>query len=243
MNIDKFVQELKKININITDKQLDDLNVYANFLIEFNSHTNLTAITEMDEIYLKHFYDSLVLAKYINLNEVNNLIDIGTGAGFPGMVLKIVFPNLDVTLLDSNNKKLKFLDELINKLDLKGVRTVYERAEEFARKGNIEKYDLVTSRAVAALPVLSELCLPLTKVNGVFFALKGSNGEEELKLSNNIISKLNGKVEYIDKFNLADTDEGRTAISIRKIGKNPSGYPRDYGKIKKDYQRMINGNK
>ena len=143
MNINEFTQELNKNGITLTDKQLDELNTYKEFLKDYNSHTNLTTITEDDDIYLKHFYDSLTLAKYVNLNEVNNMLDIGTGAGFPGMVIKIVFPNIDMYLMDSNNKKLDFLTQLSEKLGLTNVHMLHVRAEEYA-KTNRESFGYVS---------------------------------------------------------------------------------------------------
>ena len=240
MNINEFTQELNKIGITLTDKQLDELNTYKEFLKEYNSHTNLTTITEDDDIYLKHFYDSLTLAKYVNLNEVNNMLDIGTGAGFPGMVIKIVFPNIDMYLMDSNNKKLDFLTQLSEKLGLTNVHMLHVRAEEYA-KTNRESFDLVTSRAVAALPILTELALPLTKVDGKFVALK-ANASEEIRLSKDIINKLNGNIEFIEEFTLPKLEDPRTIIVMSKKGHTNDLYPRDYGKIKKDYERM-KGNK
>ena len=240
MNINEFINELKNIGIEITDKQLDDLNTYKEFLKEYNSHTNLTTIVEDNEIYLKHFYDSLSLAKYINLNEVNNMLDIGTGAGFPGMVIKILFPNIDMYLMDSNNKKLDFLTQLTKKLKLDNIHMLHVRAEEYA-KSNRESFDLVTSRAVAALPILSELALPLTKIDGKFIALK-ANAQEEIRLSKDIINKLNGNIDLIDEFKLPKLDDPRTVIVISKKGHTSDTYPREYGKIKKDYERM-KGNK
>lgn len=240
MNINEFTQELEKIGITLTDKQLDQLNIYKEFLKEYNSHTNLTTIIEDKEIYLKHFYDSLTLAKYVNLNEVNNMLDIGTGAGFPGMVLKIVFPHIDMYLMDSNNKKLDFLTQLSEKLGLTNVHMLHVRAEEYA-KTNRESFDIVTSRAVAALPILTELALPLTKVDGKFVALK-ANASEEVRLSKDIINKLNGKIDFIEEFNLPKLDDPRTIIVMSKNGHTSETYPREYGKIKKDYER-IKGNK
>ena len=240
MNINEFTQELNKIGITLTDKQLDELNTYKEFLKEYNSHTNLTTITEDNEIYLKHFYDSLTLAKYVNLNEVNNMLDIGTGAGFPGMVIKIVFPNIDMYLMDSNNKKLDFLTQLSEKLGLTNVHMLHVRAEEYA-KTNRESFDLVTSRAVAALPILAELALPLTKGNGKFVALK-ANASEEIRLSKDIINKLNGSIDFIEEFTLPKLEDSRTIIVMSKKGHTNDLYPREYGKIKKDYERM-KGNK
>ena len=240
MNINEFIEELNKIGITLNDSQLDELNTYKEFLKEYNSHTNLTTITEDNEIYLKHFYDSLTLAKYVDLNNVNKMLDIGTGAGFPGMVIKIVFPNIDMYLMDSNNKKLDFLTQLSEKLGLTNVHMLHVRAEEYA-KTNRESFDLVTSRAVAALPILTELALPLTKVDGKFVALK-ANASEEIRLSKSIIEKLNGNIDLIDEFTLPKLEDPRTIIVISKKGHTNESYPRDYGRIKKDYERM-KGNK
>lgn len=240
MNINEFIEELNKIGITLTDKQLDELNTYKEFLKEYNSHTNLTTITEDNEIYLKHFYDSLTLAKYVDLSNVNKMLDIGTGAGFPGMVIKIVFPSIDMYLMDSNNKKLDFLTQLSEKLGLTNVHMLHVRAEEYA-KTNRESFDLVTSRAVAALPILTELALPLTKVDGKFIALK-ANASDEIRLSKSIIEKLNGNIDLIDEFTLPKLEDPRTIIVISKKGHTNESYPRDYGRIKKDYERM-KGNK
>lgn len=240
MNINEFIEELNKIGISLSDKQLDELNIYKEFLKEYNSHTNLTTITEDNDIYLKHFYDSLTLAKYVDLSKVNNMLDIGTGAGFPGMVIKIVFPHIDMYLMDSNNKKLDFLTKLSEKLNLTNVHMLHVRAEEYA-KDNRESFDLVTSRAVAALPILTELALPLTKVDGKFVALK-ANAQDEIRLSKDIINKLNGNIDFIEEFKLPKLDDPRTIIVMSKKGHTNNLYPREYGKIKKDYERA-KGNK
>jgi 16S rRNA (guanine527-N7)-methyltransferase len=240
MNINEFIEELNKIGISLSDKQLDELNIYKEFLKEYNSHTNLTTITEDNDIYLKHFYDSLTLAKYVDLSKVNNMLDIGTGAGFPGMVIKIVIPHIDMYLMDSNNKKLDFLTHLSEKLNLTNVHMLHVRAEEYA-KDNRESFDLVTSRAVAALPILTELALPLTKVDGKFVALK-ANAQDEIRLSKDIINKLNGNIDFIEEFKLPKLDDPRTIIVMSKKGHTNNLYPREYGKIKKDYERT-KGNK
>ena len=236
MNINEFIEELNKIGITLSDSQLDQLNTYKEFLKEYNSHTNLTTITEDNEIYLKHFYDSLTLAKYVDLRNVNKMLDIGTGAGFPGMVIKIVFPNIDMYLMDSNNKKLDFLTQLSEKLGLTNVHMLHVRAEEYA-KTNRESFDLVTSRAVAALPILTELALPLTKVDGKFVALK-ANASEEIRLSKDIINKLNGNIDFIEEFTLPKLEDPRTIIVMSKKGHTSDLYPREYGKIKKEYDRL-----
>ena len=175
MNKEQFINELKKININITDEMLSKLDEYYHILVEENSKYNLTAITDEPSVYLKHFYDSLSIIKIINLNK-QYLLDIGTGAGFPGLVLKIIFPNLKIDLLDSTNKKCLFLQKVIDKLKLKDINVINARAEEYA-KVNREKYDLVTSRAVAPLKHLLEYSIPLLKVNGHFISLKSNIDE------------------------------------------------------------------
>lgn len=237
MNKDTFLRELEKLNINIDDNKIDMLDKYAEFLIEYNKHTNLTAITDLNDIYLKHFYDSLTIIRDIDLNKIDSMIDVGTGAGFPGMVLKIIFPHLKVTLLDSNNKKTKFLSELVNLLNLDNVSIINERSEDFARK-NLDSYDFVTSRAVTTLPALVELCLPLVKENGYFIPLKG-DAKEEISVSTNIIKKLNGNIESIDEFNLPIENAKRTIIKIKKVGLTPKGYPRNYASIKKDVEKIL----
>ncbi len=231
MNVEEFIKACNELNISLDDKTLSNLNIYKEYLKEYNSHTNLTTITEDEDIYLKHFYDSLTIVKAIDLNSVNSLIDVGTGAGFPGMVLKIVFPHLNVTLIDSNNKKTTFLSNLKNKLNLDNLTIINERSEEFAHK-HIDEYDVVTSRAVANLRVLTELCLPMVKVGGKFIPLKATV-DEEIKEANNIINTLNGKLSNKITFNLPKEESLRNILVIDKLDKNPKGYPRNYGKIKK----------
>ena len=231
MNKELFIKELEKIGFNITEEQLNSLDIYCKFLLEYNSHTNLTAIKEEDQVYLKHFYDSITFIKAIDLNNMNNLIDIGTGAGFPGMVLKILFPNLEVTLLDSNNKKIKFLEELSEKLNLTKINFFHGRAEDFCIK-NRESFDIVTARAVSNMTTLTELCMPLVKLNGYFIAMKGSN-EDEVKESLDAIEILGGQIEENIKFNLPIEDSGRQIVKIKKIKNTPKEYPRRYEKIVK----------
>ena len=232
MNKEEFVVKVKELGLELNDKQIKQFADYANFLIEYNKHTNITAITDLESIYLKHFYDSLTIIKQdmVDISNVNNLIDIGTGGGFPGMVLKIAYPSIDVTLLDSNNKKTKFLEELSKVLEL-DVNIINDRSEEYALN-HLETYDLVVSRAVANLRVLTELCLPLVKVNGYFISLKG-NIEEELKEAESIITKLNGKVINIINLLLPGEEAVRNNVYIKKMDKTPKGYPRNYCKIKK----------
>lgn len=232
MNKNEFIKELELLGIKLSDEQLNKLEIYCEFLLEYNKHTNLTAIKEKEQVYLKHFYDSLTIVKAIDLSKYSNLLDIGTGAGFPGMVIKIVFPELEITLLDSNNKKIKFLQELSKKLNLNKINFYHGRAEEFCQK-NRESFDIVTARAVSNMSTLSELCIPLVKKEGYFIALKGSN-IEELKEANNGIKKLGGIVEKNVILSLPIEDSQRHIIVIKKIEKTPNIYPRRYEKIIKN---------
>lgn len=229
MTIEEFKIELNKININPTEEELRNLEIYANMLLEYNKRFNLTAITKIDEIYLKHFYDSLTLTKVIDLNSELKVLDIGTGAGFPGIVLKIFFPKLEVTLLDSNNKKIMFLNDVIKELKLEGINTIHSRAEELSKEFR-EYFDIVTSRAVANLRVLAELSIPYVKVGGYFIALKGK-AEEELKESESTIKALDCKIEQQERFILPDNISERTIIKIKKEKTTPSTIPRKYDKI------------
>lgn len=231
MNRELFIKYVEDLNLKVTSSQLDQLEIYANFLLEYNEHTNLTAIKTKEEVYLKHFYDSLTLVKYIDLNNYESLVDIGTGAGFPGMVLKIIYPHLKVILIDSNNKKIKFLDELIKKLDIKNIETINTRSEDYARSHK-DKYDIVTARAVTSMPILSELCLPLVKKGGYFIPLK-ADVTEELEASTNILHELNASIESINEFSLPIEQSKRTIIKIKKTGTTPDKYPRTYDKMKK----------
>lgn len=231
MNKQEFINRVSELGINLTEEQLVQLDTYCNFLLEYNSHTNLTAIKEEDQVYLKHFYDSLTFIKAIDVTKYNNLLDIGTGAGFPGMVLKIVFPNLEVTLLDSNNKKINFLQELSNKLGLTKINFYHGRAEDFCVK-NRESFDIVTARAVTNMTALSELCLPLVKLNGYFIALKGSN-QDELNDSKNAIKILGGLIEDTINFELPYDGGERNIVRIIKQKNTPKEYPRRYDKIVK----------
>lgn len=230
MNKDEFLKSLENLNINATEEMLEKLEIYCNFLIEYNKHTNLTAIINKDDIYLKHFYDSLTIIKVIDLSTIKNLIDIGTGAGFPGMVLKIFFPNLDVTLLDSNNKKTIFLKSLSEKLNI-NVNIVNDRVENYS-KYNLNKYDVVTSRAVANLRVLSELCLPLTKLEGLFIPLKGMI-DDKYEDSLDTINILGAKILKKESFNLKNNSNIRNIIVIKKYKLTNLEDIRSYDKILK----------
>lgn len=229
MTEEEFITELTKLNIEVTPEKLDQLKEYASFLLEYNQHTNLTAIRDINEVYLKHFYDSLTIVKAINLKEVNTLLDIGTGPGFPGMVLKIIYPHLQITLMDSNNKKINFLKALAQELNL-NVEIIYGRAEEFIVNRR-EYYDVVTSRAVASLDILAELSISYVKTNGLFVAMK-SNYQEELQATLPILKKLDSKVEKIEKFSLPKIEANRAIICIRKEKATNHKYPRNYNQIK-----------
>ena len=230
MNKEQFINELKKININISVDTLSDLEEYYKILVEENEKYNLTAITEESQVYLKHFYDSLCLVKVIDLDS-QYLLDIGTGAGFPGLVLKIVFPNLKIDLIDSTNKKCLFLQKVIDKLKLKDINVINARAEEFA-KNNREKYDIVTSRAVAPLKHLLEYSIPVLKVNGNFISLK-SNIDEELKNIDNYHKKLYLTQEEVVTYQLPYELSLRTLYKVTKGKSTPLIYPRMYSQIKK----------
>lgn len=230
MNKEEFISALKNLNINITDKALNDLDTYYKMLIEYNSHTNLTRITEENEVYLKHFYDSLTLVKAIDLDN-QTLLDIGTGAGFPGLVLKIVFPNLKVTLVDSLNKRIAFLKSVIEKLNLKDIEAIHARAEEYASKKR-ESFDIVTSRAVANMSMLSELCIPFVKNHGYFIPMK-ADAKDELKVAEKGIKTLGGVLKDTIIFELPYDAGTRTLIKIEKLVKTSVKYPRKFSEIKK----------
>lgn len=232
MNKDELIEELKKININLDEKKQNMLDEYYELLLEWNEKINLTSITKKDDVYLKHFYDSLTLIKAVNLNDNLSLCDIGTGAGFPGLVLKICFPNLKITLVDSLSKRVDFLKKVIEKLNLKDIDAVHARAEDFS-KDNRESFDIVTSRAVAKLNILSELCIPLVKVNGYFIPMK-ANIDEEINISKNSLNILNSKIEDIISFKLPKEESIRNIIKIKKERITDKKYPRIFSKISKN---------
>ena len=226
MSFNDFILKVNELGIELTKEQQEQLIKYKEFLIEYNKHTNLTAITNEEDIYLKHFYDSLTVVKTINLDN-QKILDIGTGAGFPAIVLKIVFPNLEVTALDSNNKKIKFLKQLTSLLNIK-VELINDRAENFINNKR-EYFDIVVCRAVARLNILVELAIPFVKVNGLFISMKGQ-ASEEIKEINKSLTILNSEVEDIVEFKLNDSDF-RTLIKIKKNKNTDNKYPRRYEKI------------
>ena len=232
MDLNEFkivLQEyLNSMEININEKQINQLYKYMNLLIEWNQKINLTAIIEPKEIILKHFIDSFTLSKYIQYNA--KVVDIGTGAGFPGIPLKILRNDISVVLVDSLNKRIKFLDIVINELDLENIKTIHSRAEEIGHnKDYREKFDIVVSRAVANLATLSEYLIPLIKVNGKCLCMKGPEIEEEVNKSKNAITILGGTISNMYKFNLPNSDIGRTIIEIKKENNTKKQYPRKAG--------------
>ena len=224
----KMKESLKELNIEISEKQLNQFYNYMNILIEWNKVMNLTNITEPEEIIQKHFVDSLTILKSIKEND--SIIDVGTGAGFPGMPIKIVFPETRITLLDSLNKRIKFLEEVTNKLELKNIETIHGRAEEVAHnKKYREKYDIAIARAVAPLNVLSEYLLPFVKIGGYAICMKGVKGKEEAEEGKNAIKILGGEITNSREFNLPNTEMARTIIEIEKIKNTEKKYPRKAG--------------
>ena len=226
----KFQKQLKELEIDLSEKQLQQLSEYYELLIRWNKVMNLTGLTEYGDVYEKHFLDSLSLVKVIDLQKTERVIDIGTGAGFPGIPIKIAFPHLQITLLDSLKKRIGFLNEVVEKLGLEEVETIHGRAEDFARdKQYREVYDLGVSRAVADLSVLSEYCLPYVKTGGSFIAYKSDTAEEEIKKSEPAIQVLGGKIETVLKFQLPETEIGRSFVRIDKIEATSNKYPRKAG--------------
>ena len=225
-----FIKKCEKIGISLSEKQISQFMTYYDLLVEWNSFMNLTAITEFDEVIDKHFIDSLAICEYVDFKNGDSLIDIGTGAGFPGIPLKIVFPELRITLLDSLNKRIKFLDTVIESLGLENVETIHGRAEDFAKQQSYrEKYDFVISRAVANLATLSELCIPFAKEDKYFVSYKAEKCNEELEEAKKAISILGGKVEKQIEYKLPDTDMNRNLLLIKKVKSTPKKYPRKAG--------------
>lgn len=234
---DLIEQELGALSIKLSQYQTEQFYRYYQLLTQWNKIMNLTAITEPDQVVTKHFADSLALVKAIKVEEIScmNVIDVGTGAGFPGIPLKIAFPECQMTLLDSLNKRINFLDEVISQLELEDIKAVHGRAEDFGRDFLYrEKYDLCVSRAVANLSTLSEYCIPFVKLGGCFISYKSGNVEDEINQAKGALKLLGGKIESIDEFILPGSDMKRTLLKIRKMEGTSKKYPRKAGLPKKE---------
>ncbi len=226
-----FVKEIENLKVDSSSDTLNKFNTYYEKLIEVNSYMNLTAVTEKEEVYNKHFLDSLTLLKAINLDSKLTLLDVGSGAGFPAIPLAIARPNLDITIIDALNKRIKFLNDLVADLKLNNVKAYHKRAEEYAKEAK-ESFDVVTARAVARLNVLAELCIPFVKIGGFFVAMKAMGASLELTEALKGIKLLGGEV--VDTFNLNLPDDAgmRSIIVIKKVKETPAKYPRSFAKIK-----------
>lgn len=231
MNIETFIKELTKINITLNLNQLKQLHDYYLLLVQWNKKINLTRIIEEQEVYLKHFYDSLTLYRVVDLTQKLKICDVGTGAGFPGIVLKIVFPNLDIVLIDSLNKRINFLNSVIEQLNLTNIEAVHCRMEDYSRK-NKDNFDIVVSRAVSHMNIISELSIPALKVGGHMILMK-ANCDEEIEVSGPKLDLLKSKIIKIDKFCLPIENSNRTIIDVVKLDNTPCKYPRSMDKIKK----------
>lgn len=231
----QFQKDLNTLYLQLTNQQICQFLRYYEMLTEWNHVMNLTGITEYGEVMKKHFIDSLSLVKIYDTSEDCSVIDVGTGAGFPGLALKIAFPQMQVTLLDSLNKRIRFLDAVIEELGLEGVSTVHGRAEDYARPDKLrEQFDLCVSRAVANLACLSEYCLPFVKTGGYFISYKSEKVSEELKASENAVFLLGGQFERSEEFTLPDSDIYRNLICIRKVHPTAKKYPRKAGLVTKE---------
>ena len=229
---EKLITSVDALEITLSEMQLKQFYTYMNLLIDWNKKINLTAIVEPNEIILKHFVDSLTILKYIS--DGTKIIDVGTGAGFPGIPLKIAKPSIEIVLLDSLQKRINFLEEVIKQLNIEKIKTIHSRVEDFGKDQKYrEKFDMATSRAVANLSTLSEYLLPLVKVGGKVISMKGSFIGEELENSKNALNILGGKIEKIEKLNLPNSDMNRNILIINKIKNTPNKYPRKAGEPSK----------
>ncbi len=226
----QFEKDLADMGVELSTEQINQFLRYYELLVEWNGFMNLTTITEYDEVMKKHFVDSLSLIKTYDVNKKASVIDVGTGAGFPGLALKIAYPDLQVTLLDSLNKRINFLNEVISQLGLIGVETVHGRAEDFAKPDKLRgKFDLCVSRAVANMSTLSEYCLPFVKVGGEFISYKSEKINEEMSAAKNAISLLGGKFDRSEEFMLPNSDIYRNLVVIKKVKDTPKKFPRKAG--------------
>lgn len=230
MNEQQFIEALKAKGIELSEEQIAQFKAYFEVLVEWNEKMNLTAITDLEGVYLKHFYDSISAAFYFDFTKVSTICDVGAGAGFPSLPIKICFPHLQVTIVDSLNKRITFLNHLSEQLSLNNVEFVHARAEEFGQNPQYRaKYDVVTARAVARLSVLSELCIPLVKQEGQFVALKAAAGPEELKDANKAITTLGASLKEEFAYLLPVEESERTIYIFDKIKQTPKKYPRKPG--------------
>ena len=229
-NLEKFETGLRELNIELSEHQLQQFLDYYELLVEWNKVMNLTAITEFDEVIEKHFLDSLCLVKIKDCSKNLKVLDLGTGAGFPGIPLKIAFPEMEIVLMDSLNKRINFLNEVISRLGLKNITAVHGRAEEMARKKKYrEMFDLCVSRAVANLSSLSEYCLPFVKKEGCFISYKSAESDQEIADAKNAVFLLGGKIGEIIKYQVPGSDMGRALVQINKMKPTPKAYPRKAG--------------
>jgi len=230
MNTDQFIKLLEEKGISLTSTQIEQYETYYRLLVEWNEKMNLTAITEKEDVYLKHFFDSITAGFYFNFDQEIQVCDVGAGAGFPSIPIKIAFPKIHVTIVDSLNKRIHFLEHLAEQLQLKDVRFIHDRAETFGQsKEHRAAYDVVTARAVARMSVLTELCLPLVKIGGTFIAMKGASGIEELHAGEKAISLLGGALKESFAFSLPFEESERNIFLIRKEKQSPKKYPRKPG--------------
>ena len=230
MNVEQFKQALSEKGINLTDTQLEQYNRYYELLVEWNEKMNLTAITEKEEVYLKHFYDSISAAFFFDFSKEMTICDVGAGAGFPSIPIKIAFPHLNVTIVDSLNKRITFLEHLAKELKLENVRFIHDRAETFGQNAaHREQYEVVMARAVARLSVLSELCIPLVKVGGNFVAMKGASAQDEMEVGKKAVTTLGGKIISTNHFVLPEEESERNIVVIKKEKNTPKKYPRKPG--------------
>lgn len=230
MSKERFPEMLQEQGIDLSDRQLEQFAIYYETLVDWNEKMNLTAITDCDDVYLKHFYDSLTAGFYVDLTQPLKVIDVGAGAGFPSIPLKIVFPHLEIHIVDSLKKRIGFLEHLAEKLQLTNVYFYHDRAETFGQNKNYrEQYDFVIARAVARMPVLAELCLPLVKIGGQFLAMKGSDATEEMKEGKKVVTVLGGEFEKDFSFQLPIEESTRHLILVKKVKATPKKYPRKPG--------------
>ena len=230
-----LIESANELGIRLNEKMSDNFFMYKDLLLEWNEKINLTAITEEREIILKHFIDSISILTAVEMKKEISIVDIGTGAGFPGIPVKIVYPDCKMTLIDSLNKRVKFLQEVITKLQLQDITAVHGRAEDVGQdKNHREKYDLCLSRAVANLSVLAEFCLPMVKIGGEFISLKGPDATEEISTAKTAINILGGEISDIKKLKIPNSDIVHSIVVIKKIRQVPSKYPRKAGYVTKN---------